>query len=281
MKKFLLSVSVGALLALSGGQAMAADIPPPAPAPMYKAPAYVPPAWSWTGFYIGLNGGYGWNQTTGNSSCINPGGVLFGTGCDAPNSGAVSPSGGLFGAQAGYNLQSGPIVWGLETDIQWSDIKGSGALTDLCCEPAPVAAGTFTGTSSLDWFGTVRGRFGYLVTPNALLYATGGMIYGDEKVSNSVVYPATGLVYPASASSTQVGWTAGAGLEYAFTGSVSAKIEGLYYDLGHLNDSFTCPAAATTCTPGYTFGANYRFTGEMVRAGLNYRFNMGGPIYGN
>jgi len=262
------AIGIAALAALLATPALAADLY--RPAPIYKAPpAAVPAAYSWTGFYIGLNGGYGWNQSTGDSYCITPGGVLNGVGCDTPNTGVVKPGGGLFGGQAGYNLQSGSIVYGLETDIQWSGIKGSGSAIDLCCNPAAVPLGTFSASSKLDWFGTARGRFGVLASSNALLYATGGLIYGRESVSNVLTFPL--VSYPASATTTRAGWTVGGGLEFAFTGNLSGKIEGLYYDMGSVTDAFTSPLT------GYTEGAKYNFTGGIIRAGLNYHFG-GGPV---
>jgi len=266
MKKLL--IAGVALTALIGTQALAADM-------ALKAPPPPAPVWSWTGFYLGVNGGYGWNNSTGNSFCINPAGVTNGLGCDTPNTGVVRPRGGLVGAQAGYNWQANSIVFGIETDIQWADIKGTNSVTDLCCNPAAAPAGTFSMSSKLDWFGTFRGRLGVLATPNALLYVTGGLIYGHESTSTLLSFPIVGptVFYPSSTSTNRSGGTVGAGLEYAFTHNFSGKIEGLWYDMGSLTSSFTCPAGAVTCTPGFTSGATYKFRGEMVRGGLNWKFN--------
>ena len=143
MKKSILGlVAIGALMA---GPAMAADLRMPVKAP----PAPIVPVASWTGFYIGVNGGYGWNNDTGSSTCVNPTGGS--SGCDFGVGNVVKPGGGLFGGQIGYNWQTGPVVLGVETDIQWADIAGTATATDLCCQPfpAPPAASTPRHPSSI------------------------------------------------------------------------------------------------------------------------------------
>jgi outer membrane immunogenic protein len=269
MKKSMLAlVAVGALIA---GPAMAADLRMPVKAP-YAPPPVVT---SWTGFYIGLNGGYGWNKDTGSSTCVNPTGGTVG--CDLGLGNIVQPHGGLFGGQIGYNWQTGPVVFGIESDLQWADISGTASATDLCCQGIAGTSGIYTASSKLDWFGTVRGRLGFTIGNNALLYGTGGLIYGHESVSQSLSFvgpPA--FIYPGSASTTRTGATVGAGLEYLFTPAFSAKIEGLWYDMGSLNTTFTCPAGSLTCSPGFTTGGHFNFSGAIVRGGLNYHFNLGG-----
>lgn len=258
---------MAAAAALIATPALAADMGMPLKAP----PAPLPAAATWTGFYIGLNGGYGWNDDTGRSTCVTPGGVFFGAGCDAGAGNIVKPAGGLFGGQIGYNLQSGPIVYGFETDIQWSDIQESASTTVPCCSPAFAGpGGTYSASSKLDWFGTVRGRLGFTAGSNALLYATGGLIYGHESVSDSLVFPA--VTYASAVDSTRTGWTVGGGLEYLFTPSLSGKIEGLWYDMGSVSTAFTSPLT------GFTEGGVFDFKGAIIRAGFNYHFNAGGPV---
>ena len=120
------SLIVGALTLVALSQASAADLPP-APPPMARAPvAYMPPApfYDWSGFYVGVNGGYGMNQATGNSFCFGlPVEYRTAVGCDVPNNNAVKPAGGLAGAQVGWNGQAGAFVYGVETDLQWAGIK--------------------------------------------------------------------------------------------------------------------------------------------------------------
>jgi outer membrane immunogenic protein len=248
MRKLVLA-TVAAVAVLSA-PAFAADMAVKAP-PMTPAPAS-----SWTGFYGGINGGYGWDPSTGDNRCITPTGVPFGVGCDLPITGMVKPRGGIFGGQVGYNLQVNSIVYGLETDIQWSGIKGSGSAIDSL-------GGTYNLNANLNWFGTARGRIGVLANPNMLLYATGGLIYGRESASSVLPFP--GTVYPASTAEVRAGWTLGGGLEYAFTATLSGKIEGLYYDMGSVTALFANPVT------GFTVGARFADTGAIVRAGLNWK----------
>jgi outer membrane immunogenic protein len=278
MKKLLIAFI--AALALSARSAFAADL---APVPYYKAPPQAPPVWSWTGFYVGIDGGYGWNTNTGGELCYDPAGVLFGGICAVgyATGPVVRPSGGLFGGEAGYNWQTGVIVAGIETDMQWSGIRGTSAPVLIGSGPS----GTYTATDNMTWFGTTRGRIGFLANPDLLMYATGGVIYAGESVS-SLSAPLPGFIgtYPASTSTTRTGGVAGAGIEYRFNGNLSAKLEELYYDMGSIQNVFTCPASGITptgvvCLTGFGLGGQYKFEGVIIRGGLNWHFNMGGPIY--
>jgi outer membrane immunogenic protein len=241
-----------AAVALLSAPAFSADMAVKAP-PMTAAPVS-----SWTGFYGGINGGYGWDPSTGDNRCFTPAGIPFGGGCDLPITGMVKPRGWIFGGQVGYNLQVNSIVYGLETDIQWSGIKGSGSAIDS-------QGGTYNLNANLNWFGTARGRIGVLANPNMLLYATGGLIYGRESASSLLSRAGFPISYPASTAGVREGWTLGGGLEYAFTATLSGKIEGLYYDMGSVTALFANPAT------GFTIGARFADTGAIVRAGLNWK----------
>jgi outer membrane immunogenic protein len=265
-------VLAAAALMMLGNVASAADL---APGTYTKAPSpAVSPVYNWTGFYAGINGGWGENKTTGDSYCLNPAGVLNGVGCGIFPNGNVSPSGGLFGGQAGYNFQSGHMVYGFEADIQWSDIKGSSSafthfpqvgLAGLFTTP-----GTFAMSQSLDWFGTARGRVGY-AWDRVLLYATGGLIYGRENVSSAVNFT-SGVSYLSSDVSVRAGWTVGGGLEYAFTNNWSGRVEGLYYDMG----SETISSGSSPAVTGFTRAGVFGYQGAIVRGAIDYRFD--GPI---
>ena len=121
-------------------------------------------------------------------------------------------------------------------------------------------------SQKIDWFGTVRGRVGVLATPTVLLYATGGLAYGQVNSSETVGGP---LPAAFSQSSTNVGWTVGAGIEGAIGGNWTAKLEYLYVDLGTVSGSFTLPNTDIISHSSH-------ITDNVLRAGINYRF--GGPV---
>jgi len=214
-------------LAVAPMAAQAADLPPQGPAPSYKAPPYVPPEpafATWSGFYVGVNVGYGFGKSDWSSPAV-----------------SLSPKGFIAGGTLGYNMQTGTWVWGFEGDFNYSDIKE----TDDSC-----SAGSCE--TKLSWLGTARGRIGYAGWNNFLPYITGGGAFGGLKASSNL----------GNASTTKIGWTAGAGLEYAFMSNWSAKVEYLYMDLG----SFDCNACSATGSNSVDFTAN------LVRGGINYRF---------
>ncbi|HEY5166843.1 MAG TPA: outer membrane protein [Pseudolabrys sp.] len=225
MKKILLA-SVG-LIALGVASASAADIQRRQAMPA-RAPVYVAPAYNWTGFYVGINGGGGW----GHSDWSNPSGTA-----DAKLSGS------LVGGTLGYNYQVGQAVFGLEGDIDWSNIRGT-ASNGLC-------AGTNCETRN-SWLSTVRGRLGY-AADRFMPYVTGGAAFGDIKATP---------VGSGSQTTTKTGWTVGGGLEAALSGPWTAKVEYLYVDLG----KGSCGVAVCGTATDVNFRAN------IVRAGLNYRF---------
>jgi outer membrane immunogenic protein len=199
MKKFLLATA--GLLSLGAVTAQAADMPARMPA---KAPAYVAPAlYNWTGPYVGLSGG-----------------GSFGSGSDAA----------IVGGTLGYNMQSGPWVFGLEGDMNWLSHTSAAVRNN--------------------WLATVRGRVGYAMgaTGNIMPYITGGVAFGD--ISNSVA--GVGMV-----SDSKAGWTLGGGLEAAISGPLTAKIEYLYVDLGE--GPTLAGVGSNYHTSIVRAGLNYRF----------------------
>jgi outer membrane immunogenic protein len=263
---------LAALTALFAGSAWAADLPTHK-APMEPAP-YAAPAFSWTGFYIGANAGYSFSEGGATSTTGSPAFAALG-----PNfvPGSLDTKGGGFigGGQIGYNYQFGTFVTGLEADIDWVDQRKSASFTGAVL-PAPLGTSLTTSASrNLNYLGTVRGRLGVTPFDRTLLFITGGLAYGGVQTSNSVVANANpALNWNGSTDSTRVGWTLGGGGEYAFTNNVTFKIEGLYYDLG--KTSTVAPGNAAVQGVGALNGVFYssqvRTAGEVVRAGVNFKF---------
>lgn len=241
MKRIILA----AAMALSAAPAFAADLPAAPPPPQAPA-AYVPvaaPAYNWSSFYFGLNGGYGFG-----TSAWSPAGL--------PGTGNFDLNGGLVGATVGANFQSGPFVFGVEGDVDWTDIKGSTSNTTTC-----PGAGTCTFQTENDWLGTARGRVGYAFD-RVLVYATGGGAFGNIKPT----FTTAGV--SVQTNNTQFGWTAGGGVEVGITPNWTVKVEYLFVDLS--NGSLSCSAAVC----GAAFTVPVTFDASLVRGGLNYKFNF-------
>jgi outer membrane immunogenic protein len=194
MKKTLFA-AVSALSMLAAGAALAADLPNRRAAP--AAPAFAaPPTFTWTGFYIGANAGYGFGE-------FSKDGRLF-----------DDADGFVGGGQVGFNYQIGQFVAGLEADLQGADMKAGGG---------PLILGS---QAKIEYFGTVRGRLG-VAFDRALVYVTGGYAFGQAKVS------IPGLLI--SDDNMHNGYTVGGGIEYAFTNNISLKGEYLYVNLEDKN----------------------------------------------
>jgi outer membrane immunogenic protein len=239
-------------------------------APVYKAPPVVA-LWSWTGFYAGLNVGYsgGRSRTTENFFDNGTGALL------STINNSFNMNGVIGGGQVGYNWQFNNWVAGIEADFQGSGQKGSRSF--VCPAAACANAVTDNLTEKLPWFGTVRGRFGVTVTPTVLAYVTGGLAYGEVK--NNLTVTGTNGVTPVSAmfsnSTTKAGWTVGAGLEGQIVGNWTARIEYLYMDLGTVTSgTFVTPVMAPS--GGFvTTNLSSRVTDNIVRIGVNYKFDQG------
>jgi outer membrane immunogenic protein len=208
------------------------------------------PPTNWSGLYIGGNVGYGWGNNSTDFEFF-PTPVEFGVN----NTTLDNKSNGLLGgAQIGYNWQMGAIVTGLEADIQGSGIKGSRRSSNT--EFSVFVPGQFLSTEQeLSWLSTVRGRLGATVTPDLLLYATGGLAYGHVDASADTFFNSTNH-YPASVSQTKAGWTVGGGAEWAFARNWSAKVEYLHVDLGSVSATALnapVPADAPEFSARYTW----------------------------
>jgi outer membrane immunogenic protein len=286
MRKLALAISV---LAISSAGAIAADLP------VYTKAPPLPVVYDWTGFYAGANVGYSWGRwdASSNQDIFN-----FET-----NTANPKLNGWLGGVQAGYNKQfSNPWVLGIEGDIQGTGERASQYWVDPGVPPVTCPVG-FTGTPpncipinfsfipqrtgagpatlnsnwSFPWFGTLRGRAG--VTPDAerkwLFYVTGGLAVGESDYSFWWSNPggAPGRqAYALSSNQTLWGYSVGAGVEAAISGRWTAKLEYLYVDLG-------TQSINTTDVDGAPFSVSNKVRDQIVRVGLNYRFE--GPVVAN
>ena len=194
----------------------------------------------WSGFYIGLNAGYGFGDdpvTQTNS---------LGFFSFAPS--IVAPQGGLAGGQAGYNYQIGHLVLGVETDGQWShmdDTRGTiGGVADA---------------QSIDWFATARGRIGYAM-PSYMIYGTAGAAWAG--VHDNIAFEDGSAA--ANFSHTLMGWTAGLGIEARLFGRWTGKVEYLHLDLGGMSNAFVVDPGT-----GETFSSHTSVRSDLVRVGLN------------
>jgi outer membrane immunogenic protein len=266
LKKILLS-SVGFVAMATA--ATAADIPrKSAPAPAFVTAA---PVFNWNGFYIGLNAGYGFGDrktqtvgTAGFQGLIAPGFV--------PGSLNTKSNGFIGGAQIGYNAQFGAYVAGLEADIQFADQKKTSRFTGGTVLGTQL---TTSATADMRYFGTLRGRLGFTPIDSLLVYGTGGLAFGETKLTGAVNgVQAPGLVWNGSKSDMKFGWTLGAGMEYALSNNWSIKGEYLYYDLGKTTVSALGNGAVrgVAALNGVDYVSSTRNRGSIVRAGLNYRF---------
>lgn len=254
-KKFSPSVLV-AVSVLGALPAQAADLPlrkgPP--------PAASVPAFTWTGFHIGYNRGYGGAVFNSTTALATPLGATAIRAFD-------QASGWFVGGQIGYDYQfANGVVIGLESDLQWSDIKSSHQASTAATNPL---ATTYSNTSqSLDWFGTTRARLGFSVG-RLLPYVTGGVAYGETSATGVQLLPG-GSIVTGAAQSTTVGWAAGAGLDIALSGNLSARAEYLYLQLPGVSGPAIGVTPQQQAIPGaFSTGAT---EAHVIRGGTNYRF---------
>jgi outer membrane immunogenic protein len=238
----------------------------------------ISPATNWSGFYAGANVGYGWGNNDMSVADVSPDPGDSGI-SPTPQSVGNRSNGVIGGGQIGYNWQIGSFVSGLEADIQGSGIKGTAQSRLATFELGdPTAVGSGTSEQKLSWFGTVRGRVGVTVTPDLLLFGTGGLAYGNVSHSGNTAFTFTDqsntFGFPVQSSQTKIGWAAGAGAEWMFARNWSAKVEYLHIDLG---SSSAVGGIVLNGIPDPAFGDavayHWHNTFDTVRVGVNYHFN--------
>ena len=260
------SLLTGALAGLTlAGSALAADLPVRAP------PPYAPPLFTWTGFYVGVNGGVDFNRvavsrigsarwrTSGFASDIANSNFFQGVN---PNLNGTGAAGGV---QIGYNYQINQIVVGAEADIDALSARKSSIIG-----PTAVVGGnpqTLVQSARTTYLATVRARLG-LAVDRWLVFVTGGVAFGDNKFSGSVIFNNTVPIYTGSVSRTRTGYALGGGVEYAVTNNWTVKAEYIYANLG--TTSFI--GAGPNAVAGYTITHRARLQENLVRVGINYKF---------
>lgn len=240
--------SLALFLAVLSPAAFAADLPTTKGAPAFLPP---PALGAWTGFYGGAVGGWG-TGTAGHTDSTG-----FG-------SGTYSLSGGIIGGTLGVNWQTGRFVLGLEGDGSATSLRGQTPVYYGNCGGAPSQC-----ASHLDALGTVRGRVGYAID-RLLPYLTGGAAIGALHGHEGTTLAAGSL---GDGSSTVLGWSLGAGVEAMITPQWSVKVDYLHADLGkHAIYSDVIPSLG-----GAVVAQNLRWSADIVRAGINYHFNLFEP----
>jgi outer membrane immunogenic protein len=237
---------------------------------------------SWSGFYVGLNAGGVWGDARASTSiaCLDTSTPPNHIDCpfalpadsaavSAAGTGKISDRGFTGGVQAGVNLQTGRLVYGLEVDVE--SFKLGGARTGTANDPVHVGNVITVGTSfDTDWLFTARSRFGWTVAPNLLLYGTTGVAATELGVRNSISSSLTGAQGAASHTGRVTGWTLGGGAEWALNRHWTLRAEYLYLDFGNVTANASVSDVATNNPSNLASTVN--LTAHIARAGVNYRF---------
>lgn len=259
------------IAALFVSHASAADLP----LPFKASPAPEPAAINWTGFYIGGQGGGGWgsSSSTQNAFFFCPAGGV----CAAPTpfsapAFSTSSAGALGGVTAGFNYQfKNPIIIGIEADWSAAAINGSGACNRAFAVGNFGGGATGTCSSNLQDFATITGRLGW-AWERALFYVKGGGAFA--RYNDTITTIVAGIPGPAANfTNDRSGWTLGVGAEYAFSPGWSFKVEYQHMDFGIQNVTYPF-----VNVPPFAAGVFNTINSEtqhvdIVRAGINYRFN--------
>jgi opacity protein-like surface antigen len=231
---------------------------------------------TWTGFYFGVHAGYGWARPSISDLDLRANPDLFSPGAEADALSFHAPklSGGVFGGHAGFNWQwSQRGVVGLEIDYSGANFKATQSATvDLTSH-----VDSRTLTARLDSLASARARFGYLLSPEFLLYGTGGAAWAHTRFTDTTtfhdVHDNTSLVLTSRASANPFGWVAGAGAEWRLWDYVMLRLEYLHYGFGSASPS----ALTVDNNGGVSRGGGFnipldRLTTDVVRGGVSYKF---------
>jgi outer membrane immunogenic protein len=237
-------------------------------------PAEPPLASRWGGFYGGINFGGGWTEGTSASSCINSV-TNTPSGCTLINPSGPNTAGLIGGGQVGYmtplDLGWGvPLVVGGEVDLEGSGMSNSQSIAPPIplVDFPPCTTCSFYAKQSLDWLASLRARVGVPVD-DMLIYATGGVMFGGANAYQSISFTNTSSgSYTAAAHEALAGPTFGGGVEFRLWGPWSARLEGLYYDLGKMR---TVAEPTGTAFVNFSNTKIFAFRGGIIRLAVNLR----------
>jgi outer membrane immunogenic protein len=248
MKKLL---TLAAAIAISAPlTAFAADLPM-APPPPPMAPAFVPPPpFTWTGFYVGINGGYSWGNINTNDN--------------VGDTASFNSNGGIVGGTIGFNYQWNWFVAGFEGDLDWSGMKFSQTDTTSSF----FGSSTATLTYKNDVLSTFAARFG-VAADHALFYGKAGGAWTQEEFDLSGNDPILGTL-SGSNTFSRLGWMVGAGVEYAVTNNLTLKAEYNYLNFGSENETLTATSSASGPLTAFV---TTKPTMNVVKVGVNWLFN--------
>lgn len=232
--------------------------------------------YNWTGVYVGINAGgvinaSRYNLTPSGDYLTDP--VFTPTNSLWSDSASLGNAGFTGGGQVGFNYQIHKFfIIGLETDFNYNGLNKTDSVSRWVADPDYPGQFMHTVKQKIDYFGTLRGRLGFSPINRMLLYGTGGLAYGHVKSSTNVSFENTTDIYNGSISNLRLGWTAGAGAEYAIGKHWLIKTEYLYVDLGSqtYTSGIDCPSGSTSCN--YTYGTKLKSREHVIRAGLSYKF---------
>jgi outer membrane immunogenic protein len=221
--------------------ANAADLPPA----YGKAPSFLPAVYDWSGFYVGVNGGWGEAHRCFDQTAP----VVAPEGCH-------NTTGGFAGAQAAYRWQTGPWVWGFESQGDWASLRGSNI---------SLVTGN-TNRSRIDGFGIFTGQLGYAWNTALLYFKAGGAVIADR---NDIVSGTT--LVATSAGDNRWGGAVGAGVEFSFAPNWSAALEYNHLFIANSNTTFTNPV-------GGVFVSSDRLHGDTDLVSVHVNYRWGGPV---
>jgi outer membrane immunogenic protein len=227
------------------------------------APPVPAPSTFWSGFYVGANLGVLSQQSKLDAFLPTSGATnyCFTNNCAFHDKQTAT---GVFGGlQIGYNFVDGQVLYGIEADFGLSSAK------DRVRSPTVASGYTYNSETGIDGLGTVRGRLGYVFTPNTVVFGTAGLAFAKTRDAVQQIDTFTGASYSWAKANWRLGLAVGGGIEYALTRNISIKGEALYYDLGREDLVTTGNEFGTT----EAAGVRDRMNGVIARIGINYYFH--------